>query len=248
MHIYYDLKGLNYKKEIQVSPTLLWTDGSTTPISSLSGDFGWQNRGGKNKLIRWYPFKDGLDSLAGAQISIQTQLRAANLPRLRAIALHGSNSAPFGVKAMQMGRTGFYAAARVGKLSPSYRYTVSDAGVIDYLESGVYEITDKRRLAGYAFTVGQVLQLGRNIYGYVGLGYGAEQLFWEYEAFNLDRGSLGKFWALNDGLNRKGIVVESGAILRLGDIVLDLGLSTVQVQSLQLTAGIGYVFSKSKKQ
>lgn len=248
MRIRYDLKGLNYKKEIQVSPYLVQSDGSKTPLKSLSGDFGWLNRGGKNKLMLWAPFNDGVDSLAGAQVRIETQVRPAIISRFPALALQGSNSAPIGIKAMKLGRTGFYAAARVGKLPPSYRYTVSDAGEMDYRESGVYEINGGRRLAGFAITLGQILQLGRNIYGYAGLGYGVEQLFWEYEAFNLEKASLGKFWALNESIDRKGVVAESGLVLRRGRLLLDLGVGTVQLKSLQLSAGVGLVLSKNEKQ
>ena len=247
MHIRYDLKGLNYKKEIQVKPYLVWDDGSQTPLKNLSGDFGWLNRGGRNKLILWAPLHDGLDSLTGAHVRIETQVRPAAIPRFRALALHGSNSAPIGLKAMQLGRAGFYAAARMGKLPPSYRYNVSDAGEMDYRESGVYEITGGRRLAGFALTIGQILQLGRNIYGYAGLGYGVEQLFWEYEAFNLEKTSLGKFWALNENINRKGLVLEGGVLLRRGRLLLDLGVGAVQLKSVQLAAGVGWAFSTNSK-
>ena len=258
IRISYDLKGLHFKKAIQIRPYLVWSDSSTVWLKSLSGDYGWLERGGKNKLVVWNPFEDGVDNLVGAQIKIETQVRAAQIPHFWGLAVHGSNSAPIGLKVigrtsfldskkMRLLRLSFFAGVRVGNLPPSYRYSVSAAGEMDYRESGVYEFTDQRKIAGFAITAGQILQLGRNIYGYAGLGYGVEQLFWEYQSFNLSRNLIGSAWALDEHINRKGLVIDLGTVVRLGPVLLDVGLSTIQFKSYQVTGGVGIAFLKNKK-
>lgn len=248
MVIQYDLKGLSYKKEIKITPYIESNDAAIKSMQSLSGDFGWVNRGGKNKVIMWDPFKDGINSLEGIQIKITaSEVRNAEVPRFRGLVLHGSNSAPLGIKYMQLGKVGFYTAFRMGKFPPSYIYTVSDAGEINYPSSGVYQIGSEKRLAGYAFTAGPTIRVARNAYMYVGAGYGVEQLFWKYQAYDLDKSLVGSGWALNESINRKGITMDAGVVIRRGRLLIDLGGSSIQFKSLQITAGVGLAFSKNKK-
>lgn len=245
MLIYYDLKGLNYKKEIMITPQIVSGDASLTLVKSLSGDFGWRNRGGKNKLIIWDNFKDGVNGLDEVKIELKTELRDAVIPRFWSLALHGSNSAPFGVKIANLSPIGFFAGFRVGRLAPPYRYTASDTGVMDYFESGVYEIGSERRLASYAITAGPVFQLTRNVYAYAGPGYGAEQVFWKYQSFNLKMEPIGSYWALNKNINRKGLTADGGAVVRIGRLVIDLGVSTIRFKSFQIIGGVGISLSKN---
>lgn len=248
MVIRYDLKGLNYKKEIKITPHIESNGVEVSPIQSLSGDFGWVNEGGKNKIITWDPFKDGINSTEGIQVKIMaSEVRNAVAPRFRGLVLHGSNSAPLGLKYMQLGKVGFYAAFRMGKFAPAYKYTVSDAGVIDYPSSGVYEIGTEKRLAGYAFTAGPTFRVARNAYLYVGAGYGAEQLFWEYEGYDLDKSPTGSGWALNESIDSKGIALDAGVVLRLGRLLIEAGVSSLQFKSFQITGGVGLAFTKNKK-
>ncbi len=248
MVIRYDLKGLNYKKEIKITPYIESNNPALPEMQSLSGDFGWVNKGGKDKMITWDPFKDGINSLEGVQVKIKaSEVRNAEAPRYRGLVLHGSNSAPFGLKYMHLGKIGFFAAFRMGKFPPDYDYTVTDAGVIDYPNSGVYQIGTEKRLAGYAFTAGPTIRVARNAYLYVGAGYGVEQLFWKYQAFDLDKKPLKTAWALNENIDRKGITMDAGIIIRRGRLLLELGGSSIQFKSFQITAGVGLAFAKGKK-
>lgn len=244
MLIYYDLKGLNYKKEIMIIPQIVSGDTSLAPIKSLSGDFGWRNQGGKNNLIIWDNFKDGVNSLDAVKIELKTELRNATIPHFWSLALHGSNSAPFGVKMTRLSPIGFFAGFRMGRLPPAYRYSADNTGVIDYFESGVYEIGSEQRRVSYAITAGPVYQLTRNVYAYAGAGYGAEQVFWRYQSFNLKMELIGSDWALNNNFDRKGIIADAGAEVRIGRLVLDLGLSTIRFKSFQIIGGVGMPLSK----
>ncbi|GEM_PF-2343774 len=247
MFIYYDVKGLNYKKEIEIIPIIKSDTASAVNIKSLSGDYGWLKKGGKNKLVVWDPFKDGVNGLEGVQIELKTEVRGAAVQKFWYGCFQGSNSAPFGLKVARLNRIGFFGGFRVGQLPPSYRYTVSNTGVMDYTESGVYEIGTERRLASYAITAGPIFQLTRNVYAYAGFGYGLERLFWKYQAYNLDRNPIGKGeWALNESINRKGFMSDVGAMIRFGRVLIDLGMSGIG-NSYQIIGGVGYSFSKNVK-
>ncbi len=238
MLIYYDLKGLNYKQEIKIIPEIT-SGGTSLPLKSLSGDFGLVTRGGKNKTVFWDPFKEGINSLAGIQIKIKTEIKDAEIPRFWGAILQGSSTGSFGVKVMQLNRIGFFGGVRVGKKTPYYRYTVNNAGGMDYIESGVYTIGSERRLAGYVITTGPIFQMTRNMYAYLGMGYGTEQLFWQYQSYNFNKNPTGRYWALNETINRKGLTADIGAVVRVGRLLVDLGLSTIQFKSFQIIGGIG---------
>lgn len=254
MLIYYDLKGLNFKQEIEIVPQFTSGNVKISPSERhLAGDFGWVNKNGKNKVIVWDPFAAGINSLRDFRVFIiRPNLRKAALPSFVGVAIHGSNSAPFGLKFMTLGRNGFFLSFRKSKSAPSYDYGVSNTGEIDYQESGVYRIGNKRRLSSYAITAGKTFRLSRHIFGYAGLGYGAERLFWNYEAYNLDGVSLGSYWALNENINRKGIAADLGVATRIyPGFLIDLGVSTINFTSFQIIGGIGlavnFIFTRSDK-
>lgn len=247
MLIQYDLEGLTYKQEAVVVPSFTSGDTAHIAMKNLSGDYGVISRGGKNKLVVWDPLRDGLNGLKDVQVTLKTTVRDAVIPSYWGLELQGSNSAPFGVRLLQLSQLGFFGGIRVGSIAPSYDYIVSNDGKLNYVESGIYEIGNKRRLAGYAITGGLLWQLTRNAYAYLGGGWGAEQLFWEYQVYNLDYDLIDSDWALNENINRKGITVDVGAVFHVKRMLFDLGLSTIQFKSIQITAGLGFSFLNKQK-
>jgi hypothetical protein len=163
--------------------------------------------------------------------------------------IQGSKSAPLGLKYVSLGRLGYYAGFRMGYLPPAYRYSVSNTGTIAYSESGVYQIGSETKLASYAATGGLTAQIHKKVYAYAGLGYGVEQLFWKYQAFNLDYKLVSNEWALNEQINHKGLAGEFGITARFGKILIETGMCAIGGRSstIQITAGIGYVLSTNTK-
>jgi hypothetical protein len=247
MLIRYDLTGLGYKQEIQITPRIASRDTTFPQMKSLTGDFGWMTRGGKNRLIVWEPFRDGITSLQYLGIDLKTTVRNALVDRFWGLVVQGSNSAPLGLKVLRLSPIGFFGGFRVGNLPPSYDYTVTNAGVINYLESGVYEIGSTKRLASYAITGGPIFQVSRRMYAYAGIGYGVEQLFWQYQVYNLEKTPIKSQWALNENINRQGIVGDVGAVFRLRHLLIDVGVSTIEFKTVQITAGLGFAFSNNQK-
>lgn len=232
---------------LQISPQKV-VAGDTFPLphSSLSGDFGLIRQVGKNKLIRWEPFRANLDSLNGVEIFLKTAIVPLSPQTFWGIAAQGSNTAPIGFKIVRLGQIGFFAGGRLGALPADYRYEISDTGAMDFTESGIYRAGSRRRLASFAATGGLVFQVGRRFYLFGGLGFGLEQLFWEYEAFNLDKQSLGNFWALNKSINRRGLAADAGVVLRRRHWFFELGCSSIRAQNLQITAAVGYILSNER--
>lgn len=268
MYIYYDLTGLNYKQEVEITPFItgdssllksLSESSNIEPVrvvidhgrpvyymQSISGDYGVFDRNGKNKLIVWDPFKDGISDFRNTRINIRANVRLIPREIYAGLVVQGSNSAPFGAKVVAfnvLGRMGAYLGFRTSGKRPDYRYTVTDEDGIKYLESGVYEIGTRSQVYGSALTAGLLFPMARNLHGYAGVGFGTERLFWEYKAYNLDKTLTGTYWALNENVNRRGAVVEAGLNLRLGRLLLEAGASTVEFKSVQITGGIGLKFA-----
>ena len=242
--IQYSVKKLNYRYEIKAIPEVSVHNNKIllTTMLGLSGDTGWVSRKG-DRVIVWDPRKDNVNSFKGIRVSLDTAIvRRAKLPRFWGLALHGSNSAPFGLKVIRFGQVGFFAGFRGLRFPPDYRYTIASSGYMDYKESGIYEINYENRLTGYAVTGGPVFQIARNIYAYAGVGYGVEQLYWQYQEYNLNRELIGSSWALNEAIDHKGTCIDLGAIFRLGRFFIDIGASTIQFESYQALGGIGISF------
>lgn len=255
MYITYDLKGMNYKKEIQVTPYIVSADTSLPAMKSLSGDIGWMTRGGNNKMIIWDPFKDGLTNLKDVEVHLKTDVRMVKQKGVWAVGLQGSNSAPLGLKVMYLNRIGFFAGFRMGNLPPDYAYYYYDygssyVGLLDFSAPPFYTIGNERLLASYAITAGVIFQLSRNTYLCAGGGYGLEQLFWKYQVYDQEQKQTYHGWALHEYFDLKGIIVDVQAMSRRGRVLFSLGFSAVQMQNkegvgLQITGGIGYCFSKN---
>lgn len=244
MHINYSLFGLNYRKEVNIIPCYVSGTSGPVPLKAISGDFGWTNRGGRNKLVLWDPFKDGVNSLDGVRIELKKEFRDAIIPRFWAVEWHGSNKAPIGLKVMQLNWLGYYAGFRVGRRALEYRNTVSE---IELLGPELVRFTDKRRTVSYALSAGPLFQITRNLYTYAGIGYGAERLFWQYQTLDQNQEPLNTAWALKDDSNYEGVLADAGFFIRLGRVVIDAGVSTIQFKSLQFTAGIGYTLYKTQR-
>lgn len=247
MVIQYDVKDMNYKREIHVLPEIVADSQQLSVITprELTGDYGWMNRGGKDRQIIWDPLREGITDLSKMRIGLNIDVREAKIPRFWCLTYQGSNSAPFGLKFSRLGHIGFFAGFRTGAPVPAHRYTISSSGIMrKYQESGVYEIGTKRRLASVAVTAGPTLQLSRNLYAYAGAGYGLEQLFWQYQAYNLDKVKIGDNWALMELIDYKGIAVDAGGVFRLGRVLFEAGMSTLAFEAFQITGGIGIALNK----
>lgn len=265
LYIQYDLTGLNFRQEALVTPFIIDSSASDqntiirrpfdpnskrnrdSLVKSVSGDVGWVKSGGKDKQIVWSPFNDGVVSFKGVKVGLLIEYRDIDYPSYWGTAYHASNSAFLGQKFFKLDKFGYFFAGRIGKPAPSYRYSTTNDGSINYLESGIYRVGTKRLLASYAVTGGIIYQLRRQLYTYAGIGIGAERLFWQYKAYNLDGIPTSDFWVLNEQINNKGIINDIGIIFRKGALVFDLGLSTIQYKSFQIIGGIGFAQKSRKK-
>ncbi|HOY20739.1 MAG TPA: hypothetical protein PLC89_25730 [Haliscomenobacter sp.] len=252
MIISYQLKGLNFTKQIEVLPYIAVNNDSSNMYvpKNISGNFGWIKRKEKQYNILWDPFKDGIDDLSNLKITLKTNIQKVEIPKFWNLSWHASNNAPVGFKLSRLGLIGFFAGFRFGHLPPTHRYEVSNNGELlgpegsGYLESGVYAIGKRKKLTGYALSLGPIAQLSRRVYAYAGIGYGAEQLFWEYEEFNLNKILIGNSWALNQSINYEGAILDLGVLYRTSQLTFDIGISTVELNSFQIIGGIGIPLGK----
>lgn len=246
LQIYYDVTGLNYRKELRVTPMLELADGQQIDLPDATGAIGMMKKNSKGNLIELDPFKAGIERPEQAKIILVADIRKRQQPERYLLGLQGSNSAPLGLKFWRVAPIGAYVGFRLGALPPSYRYTVNNEGQIDYKQVGIYEIVNQRRLASLAATTGVVAQIAPKLYGTLGIGYGIEQLFWKYNEYDLDKNLLGKAWALNENINHKGTIAEVGISCFLKPVYVELGVATFALNSYQLLFGLAYVFEKKQ--
>ena len=89
------------------------------------------------------------------------------------------------------------------------------------------------RISSMKFTVGVCARLGDVLIPYFGLGYGQRTLAWE--------DSAGR-WAKVVDCSHRGFALESGLMVRWGDILFSAGCGTVAFGCCSFDVGLGYCF------
>lgn len=96
--------------------------------------------------------------------------------------------------------------------------------------------TGGKRRSTYTITTGAVHRICKTIRLYEGIGYGKSQTAWELA------GSEGGGYALNKGLEHKGIAAEAGIMAVVGRVCISASAITIAGSQWQCCAGIGINF------
>lgn len=153
------------------------------------------------------------------------------------VSLH-NNGPSWGVMLTAMRRVGIFLHAQSDLRSIGHTTavcekdgTIAGSGIKPYYTGGT-------RHSAYMITAGPVHRLCRWLNVFYGVGYGSMRTAWRLAE------SEGGGYALNDGLSRKGIAGEAGAILTFGRISLSASAATVAGKKWQGTVGIGIKIGK----
>lgn len=243
--IEYNLPKVRYNKRIKLSPVLVQENGEHITLASVRGDTGWQV---KKKLIRieWDPLKEqNIQVVATPPIRLKKITETLKAPVIESIHYLGSNSTPYGLKYIsKTSPIPFYLAGRMLDLPPSHgNDVISTTGKINYLRSGVYIVQNERKFSSYAVSGGFVFRTGKKLYVNFGGGYGAEQLFWKIDEYNLDYKKTGSTWAITENtLNQAGEFFEAGLMWKQNRTLFSLGASTIQFTIYQISFGFNFIF------
>lgn len=260
----YPLPKIRFNRQIKLTPVYVHPNlKEDTLTKNIRGDIDWQFRS-KKALIAWDLFRDTIRNPGKKNFYLIEEKSTRELPDIRSIHLQGSNSAPAGVRYIfsksstpfiSTEYASFYLSIKTGCFRPIFRDTVSLNGkIINYNNSGVYELTLERRLASFAFLMGYVLQFDKNCFVNIGGGFGLEQLFWRFEEYNLDYQRTGKSWAIHEStIKQIGFpCVETGVMVLCKNLLFSAGISATRFKVYQLNAGIGMqlnhpIFSKKNR-
>lgn len=103
----------------------------------------------------------------------------------------------------------------------------------DYVYSVNSLYTGNTEVSYFSLSTGLTIRLGCPLYLYMGVGYG--QFAWLYE---LENGKLYR----NDDYYVKGVNGDVGFIGQIGKFSLSLGVSTINLRTVNIEAGIGFIF------
>lgn len=100
--------------------------------------------------------------------------------------------------------------------------------------------TDRSR---FAITAGAMYHAAVPVYIYAGGGYGFKNTAWEvYDQFNLKDDGQGTVWRKNTDESANGFEAEVGAIYRLNNLAISLGVQTNSFKYAEVTVGVGIMF------
>ena len=102
-----------------------------------------------------------------------------------------------------------------------------------YKDAGVFWASGSEKRSRINMTAGVMVRASKNIYPYLGAGYGSAVRYWEDYKGN---------WAKVTDLSSAGLAAEAGLVFRFGSIALSTGVSTSGFEYSEVEVGIGIMF------
>lgn len=158
---------------------------------------------------------------------------------------NGSLTAPYGLTIGLLGKTGVYVSGRSNLFFDKALYTYNDdeTWYNNFTNSEYYIFNDTEKIKRLSITAGLTQQLKRNIFAYIGGGYGLKEIFWEIDLYSYsDDQKTGKEYVLNTENSYSGFESEAGLIFRFSKILMSIGYTNVAFKHSNLTFGFGYNF------
>lgn len=223
------------------------TDGGQTysiPLRTATGDIGTDIPQKRGNTVLWDVYRD-VGGLAG-MVSFKVVAERNPIERDYYISYNGSLDAPFGIKVGMIGGISPYLGIRANQnYNDSHKYIYDNTSLIkDYPYESIYFIYgDEVLMPRYSVTAGINAHVMRNAYFYLGGGYGVSKLLWEVNEYNYNDDSLYEInWAVNEEWSEKGLELEGGLIIPIRNLLLNAGVTTINLKRPTATFGIGYRF------
>jgi hypothetical protein len=247
MIIKYKIEGAKFYQKFNVDLYLSRDGGKTFdgPLKAVSGDVGKGITGGEHQIV-WDVFKD-VNNLEGDIVfDVKAELIEEKVPKEFFAMYSGSNDAFLGLMVGQVGKTGWYASFKTSAFfsSPEQEYG-GDAGTWqpDIAQGQYYQIGDSENIRRLSATGGFTFQAARKFFFYLGAGFGLKQLIWQMEIYDYQTETLQEEQYINHpDYSYSGVEAEAGMMLRIGNVMLSAGASTVMFKYSNVTFGAGWVF------
>ena len=246
IEVSYKIIGLKYYQNISAVNLYVKETGDKSfqgPMEFVSGDMAEGINNGEHKII-WDALKemDVADTplVFDVRVTVEDDSRTRDLMMM----LVGNDVTPIGLRIGQLGKTSWYVEARASILAlEKANYTYENGELTDYKQLGYYAINGDMGWQAYSIIAGITQQLHRNLFLYLGAGYGVENYIIGLNNYSYENDlMIDADWAVYKGYNTAGIEIDAGLLYSYKMLVFGAGGTALDFKSFGWTASLGIKF------
>ena len=210
------------------------------PLKEVTGDIGDSIKGGGHTAI--WAFKKEMPMINDELIfDVRVKTQELDITKSKFMQYIGNQLTPVGFRYGQLSKCGYYVQGRVSPgvfKEKNYEYSRS---IIDvYKQAGYYRFSGETGIYAMSITLGTIFQTTMNSYIYAGLGYGLQENTAEINEYQYNEEKLsGTSWVVDSGKSYEGLDFEAGFMIRFKKVLVSLGATSINAQTINFTAGVG---------
>jgi hypothetical protein len=241
----YEVRGLKFNESLNISLYYSSDKGQTFtgPVTAVSGNIGKDIRNGNHQII-WDALKEVPFTKQDLVFDVRGELLEQKIEKSFFISYVGNTTTYLGLRVGSIGKIGWYIEGRMnlqGFEKSSYDY--ENGLVKDYDKPGYYEFNGNNGYSALFAGGGVTYQAARDLFIFAGAGYGKENYLYEIDDFSNDNeAKTGTTFVKNPDYSNEGVEADAGIIYRFGKLLLTGGAATINFNTINWTAGIGYSF------
>jgi hypothetical protein len=244
IEVKYFVQGLKFNKSFNVSLYYSIDKGQNYvgPLMFVSGDAGSGIKNGMH-AITWDALKE-IDFLEKDLIfDVRGGLVEQKIEKSLFVSYVGNSTTYLGLRVGSIGKIGWYIEGRMNLLGfETSNYDYENGLVKDYNKPGYYEFNGNNGYSALFAGGGVTYQAARDLFIFVGAGYGKENYLYEIDDFSYENDAKTGTSYIKDPDSNEGVEVDAGIIYRFRKLLLTGGAATINFNTMNWTAGIGYSF------
>lgn len=208
----------------------------TTPLKSVQGDIGPNLRRGR-KTVTWNYFEEKpfIEKDLNMKKNIEFEIKATVTEEKSSyffISYSGNEITPFGIRFGGLGKTSVFVEARANSMAwnSTPNLTFNGKSITNYkLENQYYLFNENTEYRNYSGSFGLTIQLFRNLFLYIGAGYGVCQYLYQVDnyEYGVDQ-PLTHSWVISYEHSVEGIEANGGVTVRfLKHLIISAGYATI---------------------
>jgi hypothetical protein len=240
----YTVSGLKFNQSFDINLYYSTDKGKTFtgPVTSETGDIGKGINNGSH-LITWDALKE-IDFLEKELIfDVRGELVVEKIEKSLFVSYVGNTTTYLGVRIGTIGKIGWYIEGRMNLQGfEKSNYDYENGLVKDYDKPGYYQFNGNNGYSALFAGGGVTYQAARDLFIYSGAGYGKENYLYEIDDISYENdANTGTSYAKDPDSN-EGVEVDAGIIYRFRKLLITGGAATINFNTINWTAGIGYSF------
>ncbi len=240
----YVIHGLKFNQSLDISLYYSTDSGHTFtgPVTAVTGDVGKDIRNG-NHQITWDALKEVPFTKQDLIFDVHGELVEQKIEKSFFVSYVGNTTTYLGLRVGMIGKIGWFIEGRMNLLGfekSSYNY--ENGLVKDYDKPGYYQFNGNNGYSALFVGGGVNYQAARDLFVYLGAGYGKENYLYEIDDFSYENDAKTGTTFVKDPDSNEGVEVDAGIIYRFKKLLLTGGAITINFNTINWTAGIGYSF------